>query len=49
MTRLHRQRKRDTGLRPPRWWERNGNRYYVGAIVLAAAVIVGVYLLKNGE
>ena len=41
--------RHDTRLRPPGWWERDRKRYAIGAIVIAAAVIVGVYLLKNGE
>ena len=42
-------RRADAGPRPPRWWERDGKRYYVGAIVVAAAVIAAVYVLRNGE
>ena len=38
--------RRDTGLRPPRWWERDRNRYCAGAIVLSLAVIVAVWALK---
>ena len=41
--------RRDAGPRPPRWWERDGKRYYVGAIVVAAAVIAAVWALKSGE
>ena len=39
--------RRDTSPRPPRWWERDGKRYYVGAIVVAAAVIAAVWALKS--